>query len=321
VTDVEVSRDDGVPQQEIAVDRDKIADVGLSVRAVTEALETAFAGSRAGDFRAGGNAYRILVQLADAERLSIEEVLDLTLSTPSGEPVALRNLVANAESRGPLKIERKNQQRVVTVSAGVTGRDLGSVAADAERALAAIARPAGHDIAIAGTVEEQRESFRELLVSFALAIALVYMVLACQYESLRDPLVVMFSVPVAAVGVLLVLFLSRTTFNVQTYIGCIMLGGIVVNNAILLVDQAGRLVQSGRSPRAAALEAGRRRLRPILMTTLTTILALVPLALGFGEGADAQAPLARTVVGGLTASTLISLALIPAVFVLFRRRA
>jgi HAE1 family hydrophobic/amphiphilic exporter-1 len=320
VTDVEVSRDDGVPQQEIAVDRDKIADVGLSVRAVTEALETAFAGSRAGDFRAGGNAYRILVQLADAERLSIDEVLDLTLSTPSGEPIALRNLVTNAESRGPLKIERKNQQRVVTVSAGVTGRDLGSVAADAELALAAIARPAGHDLSIAGTVEEQRESFRELLVSFALAIALVYMVLACQYESLRDPLVVMFSVPVAAVGVLLVLFLSRTTFNVQTYIGCIMLGGIVVNNAILLVDQAGRLVQAGRSPREAALEAGRRRLRPILMTTATTILALVPLALGIGEGADAQAPLARTVVGGLTASTLISLALIPAVFVLFRRR-
>jgi HAE1 family hydrophobic/amphiphilic exporter-1 len=319
VTDVEVSRDAGVPQQEIQVDRDKIADVGLSVRAVAAALETAFAGSRAGDFRSGGNAYRILVQLADAERLSLDEVLDLTLSTPSGDAVALRNLVSSVESRGPLKIERKNQQRVVTVSAGVAGRDLGSVGVDAQAALAAIPRPAGHDLAVAGTIEEQRESFRELVISFALALVLVYMVLACQYESLRDPLVVMFSVPVAAVGVLLVLFLSRTTFNVQTYIGCIMLGGIVVNNAILLVDQASRLVAAGAAPAAAAAEAGRRRLRPILMTTLTTVLALVPLALGFGEGADAQAPLARTVVGGLAASTLISLALVPAVFVLFRR--
>jgi len=319
VTDVEISRDAGVPQQEIQVDRDKIADVGLSVRAVAAALETAFAGSRAGDFRSGGNAYRILVQLADAERLSLDEVLDLTLSTPSGDAVALRNLVTSVESRGPLKIERKNQQRVVTVSAGVAGRDLGSVGADAEVALAAVPRPAGHDLAVAGTIEEQRESSRELLISFALALALVYMVLACQYESLRDPLVVMFSVPVAAVGVLLVLFLSRTTFNVQTYIGCIMLGGIVVNNAILLVDQASRLVAVGAAPVDAAAEAGRRRLRPILMTTLTTVLALVPLALGLGEGADAQAPLARTVVGGLIASTLISLALVPAVFVLLRR--
>jgi HAE1 family hydrophobic/amphiphilic exporter-1 len=145
------------------------------------------------------------------------------------------------------------------------------------------------------------------------------MVLACQYESLRDPLVVMMSVPLAAVGVLVTLFLTGTTFNVQTYIGCIMLGGIVVNNAILLVDQAGKLRADGATARDAVAEAGRRRLRPILMTTLTTMLALVPLAIGIGEGADAQAPLARTVVGGLAASTLITLLLIPAVYVLFHR--
>jgi len=320
VTDLELSRDAGVPQQEIHVDRAKIADVGLSVRDVTAALQTAFAGSRVGEFRAAGNSYRILVQLEDAEKRSIDEVLDLTLSTPAGEAIALRNLVSSEPTRGPLVIERRNQQRLVTVQAGVTGRDLGSVAREVQAALDRIPRPAGHELVVAGTIEEEERAFRELVVSFVLALVLVYMVLACQYESLRDPLVVMFSVPLAAVGVLVTLFLTGTTFNVQTYIGCIMLGGIVVNNAILLVDQAGRLAQAGASTHEAIAEAGRRRLRPILMTTLTTVLALAPLALGVGEGADAQAPLARTVVGGLSASTLITLVLIPAVYLLFHRR-
>jgi len=146
------------------------------------------------------------------------------------------------------------------------------------------------------------------------------MVLASQYESLRDPIVVMGSVPLAAVGVLLILFLTHTTLNLQSFIGCIMLGGIVVNNAILLVDQAGQLRRAGMNVIEAAAEAGRRRLRPILMTTLTTILALMPLALGIGEGADAQAPLARAVIGGLTASTLVTLVLIPVVYTLFYGR-
>ncbi len=319
VTDVELSRAAGAPQQEVRVDRKKIADVGLSVRAVSDAIQTAFAGSVGGEYRAGGNSYRILVQLADAEKRSIDELLDLTLSTPSGEAVALRNLVTTASSKSPLVIERKNQQRLVTVQAGTAGRDLGSIAIDAQEKLDAIPRPAGHGIEVAGSIEEQEKAFRELIISFLLAIVLVYMVLACQYESLRDPLVVMLSVPIAAVGVLTTLVLTETTFNIQTYIGCIMLGGIVVNNAILLVDQAGRLVSEGMDVRAAVIEAGRRRLRPILMTTLTTVLALMPLALGIGEGADAQAPLARTVVGGLTGSTLITLVLIPAVYVLFHR--
>ncbi len=154
--------------------------------------------------------------------------------------------------------------------------------------------------------------------SMILALALVYMVLACQYESLRDPVIVMCSVPMAAIGVLITLYLTDTTLNVQSYIGCIMLGGIVVNNAILLVDQAGRLrTMENWKTRDAVAEAGRRRLRPILMTTLTTILGLMPLALGIGEGADAQAPLARAVIGGLIGSTMITLALIPAIYTFF----
>jgi HAE1 family hydrophobic/amphiphilic exporter-1 len=317
ITDIDVSREAGIPQQEIRVDRDKIADLGLSIRDVTEALETAVAGAQAGEFRTQGNSYRILVQLQDAEKRSLDEILDLTLSAASGEQVALRNVVTAEASRGPIVIERKDQQRLVRVEAHVAGRDMGSVARDVQAVLSQIPRPTGYDLMVAGNFEEQQKAFRELVISLVLALVLVYMVLACQYESLRDPLVVMMSVPLAAVGVLVTLFLTATTLNIQSYIGCIMLGGIVVNNAILLVDQAGQLRRGGLNVIEAVAEAGRRRLRPILMTTLTTIFALLPLAFGIGEGADAQAPLARAVVGGLTGSTLITLALIPAVYTLF----
>ncbi len=317
ITDVEVSQKAGIPQQEIKVDREKVADLGLSVRDVTEVIETAVAGSRAGEFRAQGNSYRIFVQLKDAEKRSIDEILDLTLATSSGEQVTLRNLVESTPSRGPMLIDRKSQQRLATVEANVADRDIGSVAEDVQQVLDQIARPVGYDLSVAGNFEEQQKAFRELMVSLVLALLLVYMVLACQYESLRDPIVVMASVPVATVGVLVILFLTGTTLNLQSYIGCIMLGGIVVNNAILLVDQARKLSSSGLPVRRAVAEAGRRRLRPILMTSMTTILALTPLAIGLGEGADAQAPLARAVVGGLAASTMITLFLIPAVYSLF----
>jgi HAE1 family hydrophobic/amphiphilic exporter-1 len=319
VTDLETSLEAGIPQQAIHVDRNKVADLGLSIRDVTELLQTAVAGSKAGEFRQEGDSYRILVQLKDADKRSLDEILDLTLTTDSGEMVALRNVVAVEASRGPILIDRKDQQRRVTVTANIAGRDLGSVAADVQSLLDRIPRPVGYDLIVAGNFEEQQKAFRELVVSLVLALILVYMVLACQYESLRDPLVVMFSVPLAIIGVLVTLFITGTTLNVQSYIGCIMLGGIVVNNAILLVDQAGRQIRDGMGTHEALIEAGRRRLRPILMTTLTTILGLLPLALGIGEGSDAQAPLARAVVGGLTGSTLITLVLIPVVYSLFHR--
>ncbi|MDH5508929.1 MAG: efflux RND transporter permease subunit [Nitrospinota bacterium] len=317
VTDIEVDQDAGVPQQQIRINRNKAADMGLSVRDVTETLETAVAGSRAGEFRAGGNSYRIFAQLKDAEKRSMDEILNLTLTTASGEQAPLRNLVTAEPGRGPLLITRKDQQRVVTVRANIKERDMGSIASDAQQALDQIPRPAGYDILVAGNYQEQQKATRELVISLLMALALVYMVLASLYESLRTPLVVMTSVPLAVVGALLMLFLTDTTFNVQSYIGLIMLGGIVVNNAILLVDQAGQLRESGMNIHDAVVEAGRRRLRPILMTTLTTILALIPLAFGIGEGADAQAPLARVVIGGLLSSTLITLVLIPAVYSLF----
>lgn len=314
ITDLDVSREAGVPQEMIRIERHKAADVGLSVRDIAEVLEIAVAGREAGDYRTQGNSYRILVQFADATALTLDEILDLTLRAPSGVDVALRSVVKVEPGRGPLLIDRKDQQRVVTISANVAGRDMGSIAAEIDEALAAIPRPSGYEFIIAGTFEQQEEAFAELLISLLLALALVYMVLACQYESLRDPVVVMVSVPLAAIGVLVTLFATGTTLNVQSYIGCIMLGGIVVNNAILLVDQASKLRAEGQGTGEAVAEAGRRRLRPILMTTLTTMLGLLPLALGIGEGADAQAPLARAVIGGLCASTLITLLVVPAVY-------
>lgn len=320
IADTDMSLQPRAPQQEIIIDRHKAADLGLSVQSVTSLLETAVAGTRVGEFRQRGDSYRILVQMRDADKLDIDEILDLTLRTNSGRQVALRNIVETRDGLGPVVIDRKDQQRIVTIDVNVTDRDLGSIAADVQERLRGIALPVGYDILLAGDYEEQQEAFQELLISLLLALLFVYMVLACQYESFVNPLVVMTSVPVAAVGVLLTLFLTDTTLNLQSYIGCIMLAGIVVNNAILLVDQAGRLARDGMDLSAAVAEAGRRRLRPILMTTLTTILALSPLAFGIGEGADAQAPLARAVIGGLSGSTLITLVLIPAVYILFHRK-
>jgi len=328
VVDVDADRDVGVPQESLVVDRAKAADAGLTVRDVSRVLQAAVAGREAGRYAVEGASHRIFVQLKDAKRLSIDDVLALTLSAEGGaesrdrrtpaRDIALRSLVTPTNGLGPTRIERKNGQRFLKVNAGVSGRDPGSVAQDVQAGLDGVPRPDGYELVVVGDFEEQAKAFNELLVSLGLALVLVYMVLACQYESLRDPLIVMCSVPLAAIGVPVTLFLTDTTLNVQTWIGCIMLGGIVVNNAILLVDQAGRLrTTDGFTVRDAVAEAGRRRLRPILMTTLTTVLGLAPLALGWGEGADAQAPLARAVIGGLTGSTLVTLVLIPVVYTLF----
>jgi HAE1 family hydrophobic/amphiphilic exporter-1 len=195
---------------------------------------------------------------------------------------------------------------------------MGHIVADIQEQLRTIPVPRDFSINFGGDVEEQREAFNELMLSLILALVLVYMVMACLYESLRDPFVVMFSVPLAIIGVVLMLFLTRTTFNVQSLIGCIMLAGIVVNNAILLVDHINLLRRRDGLPmREAIEEAGRRRLRPILMTSMTTMLALSPLAIGLGEGGEAQAPLARAVIGGLFSSTLITLVFIPVIYSIF----
>jgi HAE1 family hydrophobic/amphiphilic exporter-1 len=322
VTDTRLSRDTGAPEELVLVDRRKAADMRLSVSEVANMLQTVLAGTRAGNYREAGDEYPIVVKVAQAERMDLRGILDLTVTNADGEPVVLRNIVRVEPRRGPIQIERMNQERVTAVSINYTGRDLGSVVRDLRRKLQDIPIPAGFSIDIAGDYEEQQKADRELSLSLVLALVLVYMVMACQFESLRDPFVVMFSVPLAIIGVTLMLFLTNTTFNIQSYIGCIMLGGIVVNNAILLVDHTNLLRRrDGFALRQAIEEAGRRRLRPILMTALTTILGLIPLALGVGEGGEAQAPMARAVIGGLLSSTLITLVIIPVVYSIFERKA
>ncbi len=319
ITDVIRAREEGVPQQLLRIDRERAADLGVSVSRIAETVETAIGGSNAGQFRQAGTEHRIRVQLRDAERMSLNDILNLTLPADgSDEPVVLRNLVRFEAGRGPIQIYRREQQRMNTISANISGRDLGSIVADSRDRLADLALPRNVDIVFTGDYEEQQAAFSELFINLMLAVALVYMVMASLYESLRDPLIVMFSVPLAAIGVVLMLLGTGTTLNVQSFIGCIMLVGIAVNNAILLVDQSARLHRGeGRAVADAVTEAARRRLRPILMTTLTTILALMPLALGLGEGGEAQAPMARAVIGGLLSSTLITLFLIPALYTLF----
>jgi HAE1 family hydrophobic/amphiphilic exporter-1 len=321
ITDAKLSREVGSPEELILIDRQKAADMKLTVSQIANTLQTVLSGTHASNYREGGDEYRILVKLKDSEKLDLREILDLTLTNANGQPVVLRNVVQARPRSGPVQIERKDQERIITVSADISGRDMGSILRDIREGLRTVPVPRDLSIFFGGDYEEQQKAFRELLLSLVLALVLVYMVMACLYESLRDPFVVMFSVPLAAIGVILMLFLTNTTFNVQSFIGCIMLGGIVVNNAILLVDHTNLLRRREGMPlREAIEEAGRRRLRPILMTTMTTVSGLIPLALGLGEGGESQAPMARAVIGGLLSSTLITLVFVPTVYAIFQRQ-
>lgn len=318
VTDARLSRETGTPEELIIIDRQKAADMKLTVSHIANTIQTILAGTHASNFREAGKEYWIRVKVKDSEQMNLDDLLDLTLTNTDGLPVVLRNVVQVHPRSGPVRIERKDQERIINVYADISGRDMGSILADVREGLRSIPVPRDFSIIFAGDYEEQQKAFRELLLSFILALALVYMIMASLYESIRDPFVVMFSVPLAAIGVILILFLTNTTFNVQSYIGCIMLGGIVVNNAILLVDHTNLLRRRDGMPiREAIEEAGRRRLRPILMTATTTIMGLLPLAIGVSAGGAAQAPMARAVIGGLLSSTLITLVIVPVVYSIF----
>lgn len=321
ITDTRVSRETGTPEELVLIDRQKAADMKLTVSKIANTLQTVLSGSSAGYYREGGSEYRIRVKLEKAEKKALREILDLPITNSEGDPVVLRNVVSMQPRRGPVVIERKDQERVIYITANTAGRDMGSVITDIRKNLQAVPVPKDFSVLLAGDYEEQQKAFGELTMSFVLALVLVYMVMASLYESLKYPFVVLFSVPLAAMGVILMLLLTETTFNIQSYIGCIMLGGIVVNNAILLVDHINLLRRrDGFAVQEAIQEAGRRRLRPILMTAATTILAMTPLAIGIGEGGEAQAPMARAIIGGLLSSNLITLLVIPTIYALMERK-
>ncbi len=315
ISDARIRRDPGRPERVIRINRDRIARLGLSMNQVAEIIETNLAGSRATVLRRAGREYDIVVRLAEADRNLLADIDQISLVSAAGESVPLRSVVSVEVARGPVVIDRKDQERVLHLEANVAGRDMGSAAEDARRALRDIDLPDGFAIVFGGEYEEQQKARVQLMIALLLAVVLVYMVMAAQFEDFLDPFVVMFSIPMAAVGVFLTLFLTRTTFNIQSYIGMVMLAGIVVNNAIVLIDYTNLMRRRDGVPLfEAVVEAGRRRLRPILMTTATTVLGLVPLAIGLGEGSEVQASMARVVVGGLTVSTLVTLVLVPVVY-------
>ena len=320
ISDTEISREEGSPEQIIRIDRQKAADLGLNVSRIGDALQTAISGTQASYFREGGKQHAILVRLNEKDRTHLEEILDLTVINDQGEPVVLRNVVNMIYQEGPVRIDRKDQERMITIYAHFTGRDMGSVVRDTRKALQAVPIPKDFSIVFGGDYEEQQKAFNELRIGLVLAIFMIYMVMAGQFESFRDPLVVLFAIPMGVIGVVLTMILTQTIFSMQAYIGCIILAGIVVNNAILLVDYTNRLRRKQNVALIEAIKtAGSRRLRPILMTTLTTALGLLPLSLGLGEGGEAQAPLARVVIGGLLSATLITLILVPVIYSIFEK--
>ena len=317
VRNARVGRDEGRPELAIQVDRPKAALLGLSVTNVAESISTSVGGRQAAFFRESGNEYPIIVRLREEDRQRVSDVNDVLISSPTGQVLQAKNLLELKTQSGPTEIQRKNQERIIRVTAEPEVALSESLAA-VQTQLAQLDVPGDFQVGFGSEAEEQARAFQQLQMMLILAIILVYAVMASQYESLRDPFIIMFSVPLAAIGVVLALKLTNTTFSLQAYIGVIMLAGIVVSNAILLVDYTNILRRRDKMPLREAVEtAGRTRLRPILMTTLATILGLVPMSLGIGEGAELQAPLARVVIGGLTASTLITLVFVPTVYTIF----
>ena len=317
VADVRVSRREGRPEQNLVFDRERIAELGLSTRDVARTLQANVGGVEAGRYREGGEEYRMVVRLDPDDRLSQEDLRNITLRTPAGDTVPLSALVTWERSRGPLGITRVDGQRVTYINASLeSGVALGDAVERIQAALAGIELPAGSSILFGGEYQEQIEARRDFTIAIVMALVLVYMLMAAQFERLVDPLIVMLSVPVALIGVVPALLLTGTTLNIQSVMGLVMLVGIVVNNAIVLVDAINLLRRERRmTPAEAVVEAGRLRLRPILMTTTTTVLGLLPLAIGIGVGAEIQAAFARVVIGGLVASTLVTLFLIPNAYI------
>jgi len=310
-------RREGRPEQNIRFLRDKISSLGLTTQEVASAVQTNLGGSRAASYRTGGEQFPITVRLRPEDRLSVQDLDNVSIQTPEGNSVPLSTLVTTTRGRGPTEIRRINGQRVTYISATLTSDAvLGEVVDRARQKVSTLTLPEGFSITFGGQYREQQKAQTDFLIAIIMALVLIYMVMAGQFERFLDPLIVMFSVPLVLVGVLPTLVFTGTTVNIQSVMGFVMLIGIVVNNAIVLVDYINLMRRERGLPLMEAVaEAGRLRLRPILMTTLTTILGLVPLALGIGAGAEIQAALARVVIGGLTASTLITLLLIPVAYV------
>jgi HAE1 family hydrophobic/amphiphilic exporter-1 len=319
-TDIKTTIERGNPEIQIAFDQERAAKLGLAVRDIANGVVANVRGEVATRYTWRDKKIDVLVKSVDTRSSSIEEVEQLIVNPAAERPVTLDAVADITISQGPAEIRRVAQERVAIITAGFAYGDLGSAAAEAQAIIDRTAMPAGVTAIVSGQSEEMRESFRSMQFALALAVFLVYLVMASQFESLIHPFVILFTIPLALVGAVLALFVTGTTVNIVAFIGVIMLAGIVVNNAIVLVDLINQLRAQGKERFDAIMEAGEARLRPILMTSLTTALGLLPMAMGFGEGAEVRTPMAVTVIGGLIVSTVLTLVVIPVVYSLLDRK-
>ena len=325
IADVFISREENYPQFDIVVDREKAATAGLSQRDIAQAAlfslnsNVSVNPSIYTDPRTG-NQYNMVVQLDEPFRSAVEDLSRLFVIGDGGRPVLLGSVAEIRQGTGPVMLERKYQQRIVKINANPAGRDLGAISDDLEERFRNLALPPGFSVQLGGQTVQQREAFSSLKFTSVLALMLVYMVMASQFKSLLDPFIIMFSVPLGMIGVVWALFLTNTTLNVTSFMGIIMMVGIVVSNGVLLVEYINELRRHGLGLHEAVMRAGRTRLRPIIMTSLTTVVGLLPMALGIDVGSEANAPLARAVIGGLTISTMLTLLLIPTLYVMLEER-
>ncbi len=313
-TDVKTSVQAGHPELQMRFNHARLAQLGLNAGDVANRVADKVRGQVATRYTVHDRKIDILVRLADAQRASLADIRNIIVNPESTRPVPLSEVASVEQAIGPSEIRRVAQERVALISANLGNSDLAGAADIAHNIIAATTLPPGISAHIAGQNSDMQASFDSMKFALLLAVFLVYIVMASQFESLIHPLVIMFSIPLAIIGAVLALLVTGTTISVVVFIGLVLLAGIVVNNAIVLIDLVNQLRAKGMARRAALLEACHSRLRPILMTTLTTVLGLLPMALGFGEGAEIRAPMAITVIGGLTVSTLLTLIVIPVMY-------
>ena len=318
--DLKTTIENGNPEIQIIFDQERAAKLGLAVRDIADSVVANVRGELATRYTWRDKKIDVLVRSVDTRQSSIEEIRRLIVNPTSERPITLDAVATVSISMGPSEIRRIGQDRVAIISANLAYGDLGAAAAEATTIVNGTSMPAGITAVVSGQSEEMQDSFKSMQFALALAVFLVYLVMASQFESLIHPFVILFTIPLALVGAVLALFITGTTINIVAFIGVIMLAGIVVNNAIVLVDLINQLQAQGKAKIESILEAGAARLRPILMTSLTTTLGLLPMAVGFGEGSEVRAPMAITVIGGLTVSTLLTLVVIPVVYSLMDRK-
>ena len=319
--DVQLSREDLQPEFNVVFDREKLSYYGLNSATAAQFIRNRIYGYECTKYREDGDEYNIVVRYAEPFRESLEEVENITLYTAMGRPIKLKEVARIEEVFSSPKIERENRQRIITVKGSVgAGVALGDAVAEMNAMLEGYEVPAGITLELGGSIEDQGEAFSDMALLLALIIILVYIVMATQFESLSYPFIIMFTIPFAMSGVFVALWLTNTPLSIIALIGAIMLVGIVTKNGIVLVDYMNLLVERGSSVGDAVIQGGKSRLRPVLMTSLTTILGMLPMSMGLGEGSEIWQPMGIAVVGGLTASTFLTLFIVPALYAMLEYR-